>query len=161
MAANRWPISVSRYQSDIDLAKRIDGNIATRSADLEYANEQFKPQPYVTKHAASIYATQDQKAVPRSESLRAGAVINGAAVNTTWVKVTLARGRTGVVLASDLDLQAATIVRNRSGRHTPPPSAKGDPVAEGCFTNLSKRADFDDLVQVASSNTSGFELSGS
>jgi hypothetical protein len=150
----------SRYQSDIDLAKRIDGNIAARSADLEYANEQFKPQPYVAKQAASIYATQDQNSA-KIESLRAGAVINGASVNTTWVKVTLARGRTGFMLASDLDLQAATFVRNRSRRHTPPPSAKGDPVAEGCFTNLSKRADFDDSVQVASTNTSGFELSGS
>jgi hypothetical protein len=150
----------SRYQSDIDLAKKIDGNINARSADLEYANEQIKPQPYVAKHAAAIYATQSESSA-KVENLRAGAVIPGAAVDTTWVKVTLARGRTGFMLASDLDLQAATIVRNKARRHSPPPSTKGDPVAEGCFTNLSKRADFDDSVQTASTNTSGFELSGS
>jgi hypothetical protein len=150
----------SRYESDIDLAKKIDSNITARSADLEYANEQIRPQPYVTRHEAAVYATQDEKSA-RIENLHGGASIPGASVNTTWVKVTLGRGRAGFMLASDLDLQAETIARSRSRRHSAPPSSKGDPVAEGVFTNMSKRADFDDSVQVASSNTSGFELSGS
>jgi len=149
----------SRYDDDIALGKKIGANIASHSADLEFANEQLKPQPYVTKHAAAIYADSKETSA-KLENLRAGAVISGAAVNTTWVKVTLSRGRTGYMLASDLDLQAETIARNKARRHTLPPSAKGDPVAEGVFTNLSKRADFDDSVQVASSNTSGFEMSG-
>jgi hypothetical protein len=149
----------SRYDDDVALGKKIGANIATHSADLEFANEQLKPQPYVTKHGAPIYANSDEKSA-KLENLRAGAVVNGAAVNTSWVKVTLSRGRTGYMRASDLDLQVETIVRNKSRRHSPPPAAKGDPVAEGVFTNLSKRADFDDSVQVASSNTSGFELSG-
>jgi hypothetical protein len=150
----------SRYDDDVALAKKIGGNIATHSADLEFANEQLKPQPYVTKHTAVIYATMDQNSA-KIETLRADAVITGAAVNTNWVKVTLARGRSGFVQASDLELQAETIARNKQRRHSPPPAAKGDPVAEGVFTNLSKRADFDDSVQTASANTSGFELSGS
>ncbi|HLI21835.1 MAG TPA: SH3 domain-containing protein [Stellaceae bacterium] len=150
----------SRYDDDIALGKKVGANIATHSADLEFANEQLKPQPYVTLHSAPVYATQDQKSA-RLENLRSGAVIDGAAIDTTWVKVRLSRGRTGYMLASDLELQAQMIVANRARRHSPPPSAKGDPVAEGCFTNLSKRADFDDSVQTASANTSGFELSGS
>lgn len=149
----------SRYDDDIALGKKIGANIASRSAGLEFANEQLKPQPYVTRHSAPIFASADENSA-KLDNLRAGAVVDGAAVNTSWVKVTLSRGRTGYMLASDLDLQAETIVRNKSRRHTPPPSAKGDPVAEGVFTNLSKRADFDDSVQVASNNTSGFELSG-
>jgi len=149
----------SRYDDDVALGKRIGANIATHSADLEYANEQLKPQPYVTRRGTAIYASMDEKSA-KLDSLRSGATVSGAAVNTNWVKVTLARGRTGYVLAGDLSLQAETIARNKSRRHTPPPSAKGDPVEEGVFTNLSKRADFDDSVQVASENTSGFELSG-
>jgi hypothetical protein len=150
----------SRYDDDVALAKKIGGNIATHSADLEFANEQLKPQPYVTKNAAPIYASMDKNSA-KLESLRAEADISGAAVNTTWVKVGLSRGRSGYMLASDLDLQAELNARSKARRHTPPASAKGDPVAEGVFTNLSKRADFDDSVQVASANTSGFELSGS
>lgn len=149
----------SRYDDDVALAKKISANIATHSAGLEFANEQMKPQPYVAKHTAAIYASMDEKSA-KLENLRSGAVVSGAAVNTSWVKVTLSRGRTGYMLASDVDLQAETIVRNKARRHSPPPAAKGDPVSEGVFTNLSKRADFDDSVQVASSNTSGFELSG-
>lgn len=149
----------SRYDDDIALGKKVGANIADHSAALEFADEQLKPQPYVTQHAAPIYATKDQAAA-KIETLRSGAVISGAAVDSTWVKVTLARGHTGYMLASDLKLQAEIIVANRARRHSPPPSAKGDPVAEGCFTNLSKRADFDDSVQTASTNTSGFELSG-
>jgi hypothetical protein len=149
----------SRYDDDIALAKKIGGNIATHSADLEFANEQLKPQPYVARHSAAIYANSDEKSA-KLENLRSGAVISGAAVNGNWVKVTLSRSRTGYMLASDLELQAETIARNKSRRHSPPPAAKGDPVAEGVFTNLSKRADFDDSVQVASNNTSGFEMSG-
>jgi uncharacterized protein YcfJ len=148
----------SRYNDDVALAKKISANIATHSADLEFANEQMKPQPYVAKRGTAIYADANESSA-KLESLRAGVVVSGAAVNTTWVKVT-SRGRTGYVLASDVDLQAETIARNKARRHTPPPSAKGDPVAEGVFTNLSKRADFDDSVQTASANTSGFELSG-
>jgi hypothetical protein len=150
----------SRYDDDVALAKNVGGNIATHSADLEFADEQLKPQPYETKNAAPIYATMDKNSA-KIENLRSGAVIPGAAVDTTWVKVTIARGRTGYMLASDLELQAETIARNKQRRHSPPPAVKGDPVAEGVFTNLSKRADFDDSVQVASANTSGFELSGS
>jgi hypothetical protein len=149
----------SRYNDDIALGKKIGANIASHSADLEYANEQLKPQPYVARHSAPIYANSDEKSA-KIENLGSGAVISGAAVNTSWVKVTLSRGRTGYMLASDLDLQAETIARNKARRHSPPPSAKGDPVAEGVFTNLSKRADFDDSVQVASDNKSGFEMSG-
>jgi hypothetical protein len=150
----------SRYDDDVALGKKIGANIATHSADLEFANEQIKPQPYVAKHTAPIYATMDEKSA-RLESLRSGGVISGAAVDTAWIKVTLARGRTGYMLAGDLDLEAETIARDKQRRHTPPPSTKGDPVAEGCFTNLSKRADFDDSVQVAAANNSGFEISGS
>jgi hypothetical protein len=113
----------------------------------------------VARHSAAIYANSDDKSA-KIDNLRSGAVVNGAAVNASWVKVTLARGRTGYMLASDLELQAETIARNKARRHAPPPAAKGDPVAEGVFTNLSKRADFDDSVQVASTNTSGFEMSG-
>jgi gas vesicle protein len=149
----------SRYNDDVALGKKIGANIATHSADLEFANEKLKPQPYVTKHGTPIYASADEKSA-KLDNLRAGAVVDGAAVNTTWIQVTLSRGRTGYVMASDVDLQAETIARNKARRHTPPPSAKGDPVAEGVFTNLSKRADFDDSVQTASANTSGFELSG-
>jgi hypothetical protein len=150
----------SRYDDDVALGKKVGANIATHSADLEFASEQLKPQPYVTLHAAAIYATKDQTSA-KLENLRSGAVIPGATVDTTWVRVTLSRGRTGYMLASDLELQAASIAANKARRHSPPPSAKGDPVAEGCFTNLSKRADFDDSVQTASTNTSGFEISGS
>lgn len=151
----------SRYEDDVALGKRIGTNIATHSADLEFANEQFKPQPYVARRGTAIHASMDEKSA-KLESLGAGAQVNGAAVNASWVKVSLGRGRTGYVLASDLDLEAETVARNKSRRHSsPPPSANGDPVAEGVFTNLSKRADFDDSVQTASSNTSGFELSGS
>lgn len=149
----------SRYDDDIALGKKVGANIASHSADLEYANEQIKPQPYVARHETAIYASQDANGA-RLENLRGGAVISGAAVDTTWVKVRLARGRTGFIQASDLELQAEIIARNHSRRHSPPPATKGDPVAEGVFTNLSKRADFDDSVQTASTNTSGFELSG-
>lgn len=149
----------SRYDDDVALAKKIGANIATHSADLEFANEQIKPQPYVTRHAAAIYAAQDTTGA-KIENLRNGAVISGAAIDTTWVKVSLSRGRTGFMQASDLELQAEILAHNRARRHSPPPSTKGDPVAEGVFTNLSKRADFDDSVQTASTNTSGFELSG-
>lgn len=149
----------SRYEGDVALGKQVGANIATHSADLEFANEQLKPQPYLAKHAAAIYAKADQKSA-KIESVHDGATVSGAAVDTTWVKVSLGRGRTGYMLASDLDLEAETAARNKQRRHTAPPEAKGDPVAEGVFTNLSKRADFDDSVQVASDNTSGFELSG-
>ena len=145
----------SRYDDDVALGKKVGANIGTHSADLEFANEQLKPQPYVTQHSATIYATMDQAAA-KLETLRSGAVISGAAVDATWVKVTLARGRTGYMLASDVQLQAESIVANKARRHSPPPATKGDPVAEGVFTNLSKRADFDDSVQTASANTSGF-----
>jgi hypothetical protein len=149
----------SRYDDDVALAKKIGGNIATHSADLEFANEQLKPQPYVARHSAAIYANADDKST-KIDNLRSGAIVSGAAVNGSWVKVTLARGRIGYMLTSDLELQAETVARNKARRHSPPPAAKGDPVAEGVFTNLSKRADFDDSVQVASTNTSGFEMSG-
>jgi hypothetical protein len=149
----------SRYESDIDLAKHVDSGIQAHGDQLEFANEQIKPQPFVVKNSASIYATQSDSSATL-EHLRTGAVISGAAVDSNWVKVTLGRGRTGYMRAGDLELETAEQVRNRARRHSPPPSAKGDPVAEGCFTNLSKRADFDDSVQTASNNTSGFELSG-
>jgi hypothetical protein len=149
----------SRYDDDVALARKISASIATRSAGLEFANEQLKPQPYVARRGTVVYESMNEKGA-KLENLRSGAVVNGASVDTKWIKVTLARGRTGYVLVNDVDLQTETIVRNKARRHTPPASAKGDPVAQGVFTNLSKRADFDDSVQVASSNTSGFELSG-
>lgn len=149
----------SRYDDDIALGKRVGASISSHSADLEYANEQIKPQPYVTRHEAAIYASQDANSA-RLENLRSGAVISGTTVDTNWVKVHLSRGRTGYMQASDLELQAEILARSPARRHSPPPSAKGDPVAEGVFTNLSKRADFDQSVQTASTNTSGFELSG-
>ena len=50
----------SRYDDDVALGKKIGANIGTHSADLEFANEQLKPQPYVTRHSAPVYATTDQ-----------------------------------------------------------------------------------------------------
>jgi hypothetical protein len=149
----------ARFDDDIALGKKIGANIASHSADLEFANEQLKPQPYIVKHSAPIYASQDQGAA-HLETMRDGAIVSGAAVNSTWVKVTLSRGRSGYMLASDVDLEAAEVAANPKRRKNPPDAVKGDPVSEGVFTNLSKRADYDDSVQVASTNTSGFELSG-
>ncbi len=149
----------ARYDDDIAIARRIDSNIADHTANLEYASEQFKPQPYVVLRPTIVYADKSSGSA-KLTSYRENAVISAAAIDSSWVKVTLSGKRTGYVQAADVKLQAATLVANKKSRQAPPASAKGDPVAEGVFTNLSKRADFDDSVQVASSNTSGFELSG-
>jgi hypothetical protein len=149
----------ARYTDDVEIARRINANMGDHAANLEYANEQLKPQPYVTTHSAVVYASQNNTAAQVS-TLKAQAVVSGAAVDKNWIKVTLSGGRTGYVQTSDVELQAEKLVKEKKTRQTPPASAKGDPVAEGVFTNLSKRQDFDDSVQVASANSSGFELSG-
>ena len=149
----------SRFDEDIKLGREINANMADHAASLEYANQQFKPQPYVTERETTVYSDSNLGSA-KLTTFKARAVVSGAAVDDKWVKVTLAGKRTGFVQASDVTLQAAEVAKNKKTRHAPPASAKGDPVAEGCFTNLSKRQDFDDSVQVASTNTSGFELSG-
>ncbi len=149
----------ARFDDDIAIARKVNTNIATHSANLEYANEQFKPQPYVTVRSATVFADQSADSA-KVTTLKAEAIVSGAAVDDKWIKVALSGKRTGYVQATDVVLEAARRVQNKKTRATPPPSAKGDPVAEGVFTNLSKQADFDDSVQVASSDTSGFELSG-
>lgn len=148
-----------RYADDVAIARGINKDMADHAASLEYANEQFKPQPYVTLHATTVYAERNTGS-QRLSSLRADAAISGAVDQDQWVKVRLASGRIGYVQASDVELEAARLAKNKKTRHAPPAAAKGDPVAEGVFTNLSKRADFDDSVQTAAANTSGFELSG-
>ena len=149
----------SRYDEDVKIGRDINANMADHAASLEYANQQFKPQPYVTLRDTAVYSDSNAGSA-KLASFKAQAVVTGAAVDDKWVKVTLSNKRTGFVQASDVVLQAAEVAKNKKTRHTPPASTKGDPVAEGCFTNLSKRQDFDDSVQVASSNTTGFELSG-
>jgi hypothetical protein len=149
----------ARYDDDIAIANGINKDMASHAANLEYANEQFKPQPYVTVHPAIVYADKNTGSANLS-SYKTGAVISGAAIEKNWIKVTLSGGRPGYVQASDVELQAARLAKDKKTRQAPPAAAKGDPVAEGVFTNLSKRADFDDSVQVAAANTSGFELSG-
>lgn len=149
----------ARYTDDVEIARRINANMADHAANLEYANEQLKPQPYVTTHSTVIYANQSNTAAQVS-TLKAQTTVSGAAIDKNWIKVTLSGGRTGYVQTSDVELQAERLVKEKKTRQAPPASAKGDPVAEGVFTNLSKRADFDDSVQVASANSSGFELSG-
>jgi len=149
----------SRFDEDVKTGRDINSNMADHAASLEYANQQFKPQPYVTQGTTTVYSDSNLGSA-KLQTLKADAVVSGAAIDDKWVKITLANKRTGYVQASDVALQAAEVAKNKKTRHTPPASAKGDPVAEGCFTNLSKRQDFDDSVQVASTNTSGFELSG-
>jgi len=149
----------ARYNDDIEIAKRINSNMAEHTANLEYANEQLKPQPYVTTHSAVVYASQNNSSA-QVTTLKAQTTVSGAAIDQNWVKVTLAGGRTGYVQTGDVQLQAEKLVQSKKTRQTTPPAAKGDPVAEGVFTNLSKRQDFDDSVQVASTDNSGFQLSG-
>jgi len=148
-----------RYTDDVEIARHINANMADHAANLEYANEQLKPQPYVTTHATVVYASQSNTAA-QVLTLKAQAVVSGAAIDKNWVKVTLSGGRTGYIQTSDVELQAERLAKDKKTRQAPPASTKGDPVAEGVFTNLSKRQDFDDSVQVASANSSGFELSG-
>jgi hypothetical protein len=148
-----------RYNEDVATAKGINADMASHAANLEYANEQFKPQPYVTISPTNVYAEKSTGSAKLS-SYKADATISGASVEKDWIKVALGSGRTGYVQAKDVELQAARLAKDKKTRKTPPATAQGDPVAEGVFTNLSKRADFDDSVQTASNNTSGFELSG-
>jgi len=147
-----------RYDEDVATAKGINADMASHAANLEYANEQFKPQPYVTLNPTTVYADKSTGSA-KLTSYKADATISGAS-DKDWIKVALAGGRTGYVQAKDVELQAARLAKDKKTRKTPPAAASGDPVAEGVFTNLSKRADFDDSVQTASTNTSGFELSG-
>jgi hypothetical protein len=149
----------ARFDDDIEIARKIDANIATHSANLEYANEQIKPQPYVTIRASTVFADKSTGSA-KVTTLNAEAIVSGAAVDDKWVKVTLSGKQTGYVQATDVVLQAAHLAENKKTRATPPASATGNPVSEGVFTNLSKQADFNDSVQTASANTSGFELSG-
>jgi len=150
----------ARFDDDIAIARKIDANMADHTANLEYANEQFKPQPYVTNKPGVVAYADKNTGSAHLTTFKQGAVITGAAVDSKWVKVTLSGKRTAYVQGTDVVLQAAEVAQSKKTRQTPPPSTKGDPVAEGVFTNLSKRADFDDSVQVAANNTSGFELSG-
>ncbi len=149
----------ARYTDDVEIGRRINANMADHAANLEYANEQLKPQPYVTTQPTVVYASESTGAA-HVASFKSQTTISGAAVDQNWVKVTLAGGRTGYVQTSDVELQAAKLTKDKKTRQAPPAADKGDPVAEGVFTNLSKRADFDDSVQVAAANNSGFELSG-
>jgi hypothetical protein len=149
----------ARYADDVEIGKRINANMADHAVNLEYASEQLKPQPYVTIAPTNVYAAENAGSAKLS-SFKSDTTISGAAVDKNWIKVTLTGGRTGFVQAGDVELQSARLAKDKKTRHAAPAAAKGDPVAEGVFTNLSKRADFDDSVQVAASNTSGFELSG-
>ena len=149
----------ARYTDDVEIARRINSNMADHAVNLEYASEQLKPRPYVTIAPTTVYA-QENTGSAKLSSFKSGTTITGAAVDKSWIKVTLAGGKTGFVQAGDVELQAARLAKEKKTRQATPAAAKGDPVAEGVFTNLSKRADFDDSVQVAAANTSGFELSG-
>jgi hypothetical protein len=163
-AAAQMDLSKRRLQGEIEIAKKIDGNVKTRSAEFEFAAEQLSPQPYVTVQSTTVYAEADAGSATVS-SLRKGGQVKGAAVNDKWVKVNLPHDKSGYVTTDSVTLKANEVAVNaahpaKSGKAAKAPASGGDPLTDGVFSNAYNKTQFEDSVQTAQSDTATFELGG-
>lgn len=167
------------YESDLQLARKVSQGIHEHSDSLAYANEQLKPQPYVVVASAPVYAEATETSAPVATSLRAQTVVEGAAYQDQWVKVTAPGGQTGYVKKDAVKLKALQEIEAKAAaakKAAPKPKATaaqkpapvkpkpvepprtGDQLTDGVYTNIAKRQDFQTSVEVAEEVKSEFEL---
>jgi hypothetical protein len=174
-----------RYEDDVAFAQKIDGKIAERSANFQFATEQLTPQPYlVTAATAVVYSSPDDKSKVVTR-LKTNAQLTAQNQDENWLQVPLPTGGNGyvqraqVTAASALPPQQTAAATPATPSKAAPPSKKGtkpapapaptvattaptasakDPLSQGVYTNVAKRTDFGNSVKTAAASSNGFEL---
>ena len=159
-ARTRMAAVRQRYDQDVEKARAISQKVGERSTNFQFANEQVNPQPYLAVRSDVL---RSQPAATASEigRITAGTIYSASRTNDTWSKIVLPNGLQGFVEASAL---SAPPQPGATGAVPPPAQTvaegSGDrqEVAQTTSTNLAKRDRFAESVQVASRDTSAFEV---
>jgi hypothetical protein len=160
-ARTRMAAVRQRYDQDLEKARAISQKVGERSTNFQFANEQVNPQPVLAVRDGAL-RSEPAVTAPEIGRIAAGTIYSASRTNDTWSKVILPNGLQGFVETSALSAPpkpGAPAVVPAPTQTVATTTPDRQEIAETTSTNLAKRDRLAESVQVASRDTSAFELS--